>query len=363
MTPLAARLIGRIRRDGPLSVQQYMEACLTDPEHGYYMTRDPLGRAGDFTTAPEISQMFGELLGLWAAHQWQVMGSPSTVRLIELGPGRGTLMADALRAAKGVPMFTAALDVHLVETSPALRRKQEAALAGSSVTWWNDASQVPPGPAIVIANEFLDALPIRQLVKSASGWRERTVDLDDGGKGFRFSVGDAVADAFIPERLRGAVEGAIFEIAPIAGRVVHSLAARLATDGGAALFIDYGHGESAVGDTLQALSHHAFADPLDAPGACDLTAHVDFDAVGRTATAAGARVWGPLEQGAFLERLGLAARAATLLTRADKRQAVDIATARQRLADPDGMGRLFKVLAVTHPDLPAPAGFETVSWR
>ncbi|MDA0997207.1 MAG: SAM-dependent methyltransferase, partial [Proteobacteria bacterium] len=279
VTPLAARLIARMRAQGALTVQQYMEACLGDPEHGYYMTRDPLGRAGDFITAPEISQMFGELIGLWVAHQWRAMGAPATVHLIELGPGRGTLMADALRAARGVPEFLAAAQVHLIEISPVLKAKQELALKDAGATWCRDLSQVPTGPAIVIGNEFLDALPIRQLIKTPDGWRERSIELDDAGRGFRFGTGGERVDKFVPAAFRDAAPGAIFEVSPVAGRIVHTLAARLAADGGAALLIDYGHAESALGETLQALSGHAFADPRADLGEHDLTAHVDFAAL------------------------------------------------------------------------------------
>ena len=364
MSPLAAKLKARIDADGPITVADWMHTCLADPEHGYYMTRDPLGRAGDFTTAPEISQMFGELLGLWAAVVHQQMGSPDTVHLIECGPGRGTLMADALRAAKGAPDFLGRARVHMVETSPVLRRAQQETLADAPVpvAWYDAVDDVPRGPSIILANEFMDALPVRQMIHDGGVWHERRIGVE--GTGFVFVVGEAVGDPGM-ELPRNAKDGDIFEVSPAVRAVTEKIAARLAAEGGAALLIDYGHdapGAPSLGETLQAVRKHAYADPLASPGAADLTAHVDFTLIGTVAEGAGARVWGPLAQGALLERLGIAARAAQLLAGADKVQAADIATARRRLVDADAMGRLFKAIALTHPDAPAPPGFETVSW-
>jgi NADH dehydrogenase [ubiquinone] 1 alpha subcomplex assembly factor 7 len=362
MSPLAASLKARIQADGPLTVADWMQTCLADPEHGYYMTRDPLGRAGDFTTAPEISQMFGELLGLWAAVVWQQMGSPSRFNLIELGPGRGTLMADALRATAKVPGFADAARVHMVETSPVLRRAQQTALANvqPSVTWHDHLDEVPAGPTIVLANEFLDALPVRQLIRHGGVWHERRVGLAEFG--FAFVIGEKADVAPVPSPLGDTPDGSIFEFAPAVLDVAAHLAQRLSASGGAALLIDYGHDIPGPGETLQAVRGHAFADPLSDPGQQDLTAHVDFKAFGDAAEAAGARVWGPMGQGDLLERLGIAARAAHLLVGADRTQAEHIATARRRLVDADAMGRLFQAVALTHPDAPAPPGFETVSW-
>ncbi len=361
-TPLVDKLRQRIERDGPLTVADWMQACLADPDHGYYMTRDPFGRRGDFTTAPEISQMFGELLGLWAAVVWQQMGSPGAFRLVEIGPGRGTLMADALRATASVPGFAGALNVHMVETSPVLQASQQKTLAGaaSPVSWHRDFSEVPDGPVILLANEFLDALPARQVIRHQGAWHERRIDLKEDA--FVFVIGEAVDEQAIPASLREAESGSIFEVSDAVRDVTAAISARLSQSGGAALLIDYGHATSGLGDTLQALKGHGFADPLAYPGEQDLTVHVDFDAAGRSASAAGARVWGPLAQGDLLERLGIAARAVALLAGADKSQAQDIATARRRLVDTDAMGRLFKAMALTHPDAPAPPGFETVSW-
>lgn len=362
MAPLAARLRDDIQAQGPIGVDTWMQACLADPEHGYYMTRDPFGRRGDFITAPEISQMFGELLGLWAAVVWQQMGSPDAFRLVEIGPGRGTLMADALRATANVPGFAGAVNVHMVETSSALKAVQEKTLAGavSPVNWHLDIAEVPDDPMILIANEFLDALPARQFIRHQDAWHERRIDMKRDA--FVFVIGEAVDDSDIPASLREADPGSIFEVSDAVRDVTAAISARLAQSGGAALLIDYGHEKSGLGDTLQALKGHGYADPLADPGEQDLTVHVDFDAAGRSAAAAGARVWGPLAQGDLLERLGIAARAAALLAGADKSQAQDIATARRRLVDTEAMGRLFKAMALTHPDAPAPPGFETVSW-
>lgn len=351
-----------IQRDGPLPVDQWMSICLGHPDYGYYTTSQPFGAGGDFTTAPEISQMFGELIGLWAAVVWQQMGAPDTVRLIELGPGRGTLMSDALRAASGVPGFSDAISVNLMEISPILIEAQKKALAGAGVpvSWVSDVGEIPAGPSIFLGNEFLDALPVCQFLKVDDGWRQRCIDVSDGR--FRYVPGDPVDPSEIPLVFQESSEGSIFETSPASQAIVSKVCERIRESGGAALFIDYGHSQSAVGDTLQAVRKHEYADPLANPGAQDLTAHVDFAALARTAKDAGARAWGPISQGDLLERLGISARAASLLAGATKEQAVELASARQRLTSPDGMGRLFKALAICHPDAPAPPGFEEVSW-
>ena len=362
MSPLAATLKSRIEANGPMTVEAWMSACLADPEYGYYMTRDPFGRAGDFTTAPEISQMFGELLGLWAGVVWQQMGNPSNAHLIEIGPGRGTLMKDALRALRGVPGILDAIDVHMVETSPVLTTVQQHSLkdAPCNVTWHTNMDAIPNGPTILIANEFLDALPVRQYMRDNGDWFERVVTYEKDR--FVFGLGTKIDTARIPEKLRTSPDGAIYEDAPAVQRAVQDIAGRVTSAGGAALILDYGYTEFAVGETLQALSKHAYADPLESPGDDDVTAHVNFADVKAQAEGASARVWGPIEQGAFLERLGIAARAASLLVNATKDQAEDIATARRRLVDADAMGRLFKVIAITHAEHAAPPAFETVRW-
>jgi NADH dehydrogenase [ubiquinone] 1 alpha subcomplex assembly factor 7 len=359
MTPLEAELRRLIAHDGPMPVARYMGLCLGHPAHGYYVTRDPLGRAGDFTTAPEISQMFGELIGLWAAAVWQAMGQPASVKLVELGPGRGTLMADALRAANVMPAFRAALAVHLVETSPALVARQRTALDGVDVAWHRDFTAVPEGPSIVLANEFFDALPVHQAVKAADGWHARMVGL---------GADDALAFTLAPDPLPpfgaflsggpGDVPvGAIYEWR--AEFKVQELARRLVQHGGAALIVDYGHTASAFGDTLQAVRAHGFADPLADPGEVDLTAHVDFGALRRVAELAGARVHGPVPQGEFLRRLSIEKRAAQLRARATARQAADINVALGRLTGDTQMGDLFKAIAFGDPKLGALPGFDT----
>ena len=352
MTPLEAELRRIIALDGPITVADYMRLCLGHPQHGYYVTRDPLGAQGDFTTAPEISQMFGELIGAWAVAVWRQMGSPARVNLVELGPGRGTLMADALRAAKAAPDFLSAVAIHLVETSPALRATQESNLAprNGSITWHHRIEDVPEGPLIGIANEFVDALPIDQFVRDR-GWHFRMVGLAD----------DRLAFMVAPDPLPGnesleAPTGAILERRH--DRPAALLARRLAEYGGAALIIDYGHVASGFGDTLQAVADHKFADPLAAPGEADLTAQVDFAALARTAVREGARAQGPLTQGDFLRRLGIEQRAARLKAKATPQQAADIDAALARLTAPDQMGRLFKVLAIADPKLGALPGFD-----
>ncbi len=344
MSALKDEIIAIIRSEGPISVARYMELALGHPTHGYYTTRDPLGAAGDFTTAPEISQMFGELIGLWLAQAWLEMGSPARVILAEAGPGRGTLMADALRAARAVPGFRAAVEVRLVETSPALRAAQARMLEDASPHWHDRLSDLPvDAPLLLVANEFLDALPIRQFERRAGCWCERLVGLRDGALTFGLAPE--------PERglTRDAPEGAIVEVSPAALAAVAEIAARVTRQGGAALLMDYGH-SGGFGDTLQAMRAHAFADPLDAPGEADLTAHVDFAAMAAAARRAGAQVDGPTEQGPFLLSLGLAERAERLMAAAPAR-ALEIAAQRDRLTDmtPTGMGRLFKVLTLTQP--------------
>lgn len=354
-TPLARRIAALIAQDGPIGIDRYMALALGDPDEGYYSTRDPFGVAGDFTTAPEISQMFGELLGLWAAAVWQRMGAPPRVMLCELGPGRGTLMRDALRAARALPPFRAAIDLHLVETSPVLRAVQAETLAecGLQPTWHASLQSVPPGPLLVLANEFLDALPVRQFVRRKGGWHERLVGLDaEGGLAFGLSpTPDPVVRT-------DAAEGAVLEVPAPAAGVVASLAARLARSGGAGLMLDYGSVQSGFGDTLQAVSRHASVDPLHRPGDCDLTVHVDFSAMAAAARAAGATVSGPVEQGVFLRALGLVERAAVLAPKAGA-AVVDAAVARLAGDGPEQMGGLFKAFAFGDPALGLLPGFES----
>ncbi len=366
---LAHHLAARILLDGPLSVAAFMGEALGHPRFGYYMRQDPFGVAGDFTTAPEISQMFGELVGLWCVDAWARLGGPAPFHLVELGPGRGTLMQDALRAAALVPAFRDAAQVHLVETSPTLRARQHttlgATLGATPVTWHDRLEDVPDGPTLLIANEFFDALPIRQIQKTNHGWFERLIDVDPDSPPdaprFRF-----VLEAFgssgsrlVPDSLRDAPEGSVVEVSPASRSVARLIGQRIAAAPGAAVLIDYGypHGP-AVGDTLQALRKHAFAPVLDSPGEADLTAHVDFASIAAAAREGGADAFGPVDQGAWLTSLGIGPRADALKRTATRKQAADIDSALNRLIAPDQMGTLFKVLALTSPGLGAPAGFE-----
>jgi NADH dehydrogenase [ubiquinone] 1 alpha subcomplex assembly factor 7 len=349
MTPLAQKLVRQIEAFGPITIADYMAACLGDPEHGYYMTREPFGAAGDFITAPEISQMFGELIGLWAASCWQHMGSPARFTLVEIGPGRGTLMADALRAAAIVPGFVEAAEIALVETSPRLRQIQHETLASHRVAWFDRVEDLPDGPAILIANELFDALPIRQFVRVQDGWAERMVGVEDGRLTFGLRPGAAIdgVDIVVPE-------GAVIEIAAASASIMSVLADRLNRFGGALLAIDYGHAESGHGDTLQALRQHEFDDPLGHPGEADLTVHVDFAALAASARAEGARASAVWTQGDFLIALGLLERAGRLGAGKDAATQDAIRAAVQRLAGPEAMGSLFKVLCVTGGDLAVP---------
>jgi SAM-dependent MidA family methyltransferase len=340
---LLQRLARTIRQTGPMSVAQYMQAALHDPEHGYYRRASGIG--DDFITAPESSQMFGELVGLWCVHEWRAMSAPSPFSLVELGPGSGALIADALRAARLAPDFLAAMRLTLIEASPLLRARQKAALdsLGLKATW---AEELPaPGtPTIMLLNEFLDCFPIRQFVMSAEGWRERMVGAE--GEGLRFGLGPPLSAE--PQAPLGAVR----EEAPGLGPFVGRLREHLTAAPGRALILDYG-GDGA-GDTLQALRAHRKIDALEAPGESDLTAQVDFAALARHAQ--GLRIDGPTVQGDFLRALGIEARAQAL-TRANPDRAERIGRELQRLTHAHGMGVLFKALCLSSPTLPPPAGF------
>ncbi len=360
---LAERLKARIAATGPISVADYMAACLGDADDGYYMRRDPLGAAGDFTTAPEISQMFGELLGLWCAEVWRRAGAPAPVNLVELGPGRGTLMADALRAAAAaMPDFRGALAVHLVETSPTLRALQQSALADAAPHWHDGLETVPAGPALILANEFFDALPVRQFQRAADDWRERLVTIDAEGGGFAFTLAARPGgfDGDSHPALAGAAVGAIAETCPAALDLAGRIGRRLNRDVGAALIVDYGPAARAPGDSLQAVKAHAYHPVLADPGAADLTAHVDFESLLGAAAAAGAGTFGPVTQGALLARLGIRERLQRLLAGADADRQAALLAAHRRLTDGDEMGSLFKAVAFVGLDSasPPPPGFE-----
>jgi SAM-dependent MidA family methyltransferase len=360
---LSAEIREIIAEEGPISIERYMALALTHPTKGYYITHDPFGVEGDFVTAPEISQMFGELIGLWAAHVWTQIGAPVPVHLVELGPGRGALMADALRAARAAPEFFEALEVHLVEASDLLAEQQREALDGSgkTATWHKSIDDLPAAAAIFIANEFFDALPVRHYQKEPDGWHERLVGLDEDGE-LTFGLGADVEPLLKPH----AEEGAILEIGAAAQRLAMRAAAHIVSHNGAALVVDYGYVETGFGETLQAVKGHEFVDPLAEPGEADLTAHVDFSALKRAARAANAETHGPVEQGEFLIELGIFQRAEALKAQATPEQAEDIDASLARLTgvEEGEMGSLFKVLAVTRRgvrDVPGFAAPEAVA--
>ena len=334
MTALADIIKKHITIHGPMDVGTFMNLALGHPEHGYYMKQDPFGEAGDFTTAPEISQMFGEMIGAWTADLWMKMGEPEAFTLLECGPGRGTLMADIMRSVKMVSGFQDAAQIHLLETSPVLKDKQAQVLGEYEPQFHETLEHIPDDqPLIVIANEFLDALPIRQFI---------------GGKERYVMVGP-------DDQLTFSGLGEVQEVAPVRDNVVRAIAALLKNAGGAALFIDYGHAKTAPGDTLQALYKHEYCSVFEHIGDADITAHVDFEAVRLAADEV--EVYGPVEQGAFLQALGIGIRAQALMQAADEDQRTDIETALHRLIAPDQMGSLFKVIGLSYGDGIIPAGF------
>ena len=358
MNALGQEIAALIALEGPLTLERYMALCLQHPRYGYYLRRDPFGAGGDFVTAPEISQMFGELIGLWMTEAFALAGRPRGARFVELGPGRGALMADALRAARVAPEFLSAIEVDLVETSPRLRERQAQALANAvpKISWRDSFSDVPRRPLFIIANEFFDALPARHFVRTREGWRERLVGLGETGA-LRFGLAPGIEPALHVE----AEEGSIIEVNGAAQRLMTEIAGRLARDGGVMLVIDYGYTQTSLGESLQAVAKHAYVDPLENPGEADLTTHVDFAALSRAAAAAGARAFGPTTQGEFLHQLGIRRRAETLSRRATPEQRAEIEAALRRLTgtgdERDVMGELFKAIAIAHPALPQPPGF------
>jgi SAM-dependent MidA family methyltransferase len=350
MSDLAERLRRSIVESGPLSVAQFMTACLYDPQAGYYATRPALGPDGDFLTAPLISQMFGELIGVWAASAWRLMGEPECVRLVEMGPGDGTLMSDLLRAARHAPGFLAAADLWLVEVSEPLRALQAERL-GELAQWARSLDEVPGGaPLLLVANELLDCLPARQFVRTAVGWAEQVVGLDEAGR-LAFALAPTPAASLLPD----AREGAVYEQSAAQAALGAALGRRVVADGGAALLIDYGRAEPDFGDTLQALRRHAKVDPLACPGEADLTVHADFPAVLAAARAEGAAT-AILTQGAFLGAMGIGARAEALLRAAPERSA-RLGRQLHRLVAADEMGELFKAACIHSPGW-TPPGFE-----
>ncbi|MCV2880544.1 class I SAM-dependent methyltransferase [Actibacterium sp. XHP0104] len=352
MTPLTEIILRRIAKTGPISLADYMADCLLHPEHGYYATRDPFGAAGDFTTAPEISQMFGEMLGLWLAQVWMDQGRPAPFTLAEIGPGRGTLMADILRVGRAAPGFLDAAQVHLVEASATLRQVQRQTLGDHPVTWLDSAGALPDAPLFLVANEFFDALPIRQFQRDAAGWRE--VQVTQSGGVLAMGLSAPAPIALLDHRLDDTSPGDLVEICPAAAPIVDQIATRIAAHGGAALFIDYG-GWHSLGDTLQALKAHQMVDPLTHCGEADLTAHVDFEALARAAQ--GVQVTPMTPQGVFLERLGITQRAQALARNLSGPALDSHIAAHRRLIHADEMGSLFKSLALVPHDTPMPPGF------
>jgi SAM-dependent MidA family methyltransferase len=348
VTPLRQRIAALIAAGGPMSVADYMAACLFDPVDGYYTTREPFGDAGDFVTAPEVSQMFGELVAVRLYDMWDAAGRPAAPVVAEIGPGRGTLMRDMVRTLHQLaPGFVRAARFELVETSPRLRDVQRATLAGSlpDFRWHDTVASLPDGPLFVVGNEIFDAVPVRQFVKTNQGWRERVVALDEAGE-LRFAAGFAGIDpAFLPQEAAAAPQGTIFETAPAREALMDSIAARTAANGGGALFFDYGHLQPGLGDTLQALRRHEYDDPLAHPGEADLTSHVDFAALAAVAGRHGLAV-SLHEQGQWLLDMGLLARAGSLGHGKDEPEQQAIRDAVERLAGPGQMGKLFKVMEI-----------------
>jgi NADH dehydrogenase [ubiquinone] 1 alpha subcomplex assembly factor 7 len=351
VTALAEKLKAQIRATGPITVADFMSACLADPEHGYYMRREPFGRAGDFITAPEISQIFGELIGLWTIGVWEMLGSPDPFVLVELGPGRGTLMADILRTGRVKPSFLQATNVHLIEMSPRLREVQQVTLAASGhpIQWHARIDDIPHAPTVFLANEFFDAMPVRQFQWNAGTWAERVIGLSEQDElTFGLSpIAQRPSDIALPD-------GAVVEASPTGKAVMTLIGERLARNRGAALAIDYGSDKPGVGDTLQAVRQHKYESPFAAPGEADVTCHVDFPTLARTAAESGLEPRPVMGQGEFLVRLGLVERANVLGRDKDVKTRNQIASAIERLAGPKAMGTLFKVLAVSSPGLKLP---------
>ena len=358
-TPLETKLKRLISNNGPITLAQYMGECLSHPKHGYYMNKDPFGEGGDFTTAPEISQMFGEMIGMWIANTWQAMSSPSPIKLIELGPGRGTLMADILRVLNIVPELKSNLSVHMVEMSPTLIETQKKSLASEAqtkITWHKNLSEIADGCSFIIANEFFDALPIHQFEKQDDRWCERRVHTADNElKMVLTAAGPKFA--LTNPALHDGPDGSILEVCPAGLSVAGSIAERLFAGGGAAIIIDYGYRKSVAGDSFQALKNHKFCDPLAEPGEADLTAHVAFDQIATAAKSKGASSFGVSAQGPFLMALGIGERAQQLAASTDQQGQERVLSELTRLTSGEEMGTLFKVLALQDPNLPAPPGF------
>ncbi|MEZ5779209.1 MAG: SAM-dependent methyltransferase [Paracoccaceae bacterium] len=356
MTPLGRLLARRIAAHGPMPLSEYMAECLLNPGHGYYATRDPLGAAGDFTTAPEISQLFGEMIGLCLAQCWLDQGQPLPFVLAEAGPGRGTLMADILRTIARVPGMAAAARVHLVEASAALRARQAETLRDHAPEWCKNIADLPEMPLFFVANEFFDALPIRQFERRGAGWAERQVGLAEGR--LHPGLGPVTPYPTLAGRLADTRPGDVVEVCPALPAIAGEIAGRVARHGGVALVIDYGDQRS-LGDTLQAVKAHRTVDPFAEPGEADLTAHVDFEALSLAFRDAGSACTGMVPQGVFLERLGITQRAQTLAARLTGDALEAHIAAHRRLTHPREMGQLFKVIASFPQGASPPVGLES----
>ena len=356
---LKARIAALIEAQGPMSVAQFMTIALLDPRDGYYPNRDAIGAAGDFITAPEVSQMFGEMIGLWLVQAWADQGCPKNPRLVELGPGRGTLMADILRTAAVAPEFIADLDVVMIEASPAMQAQQADKLRGlgADLSWQTQFDDhLGDRPLFLVANEFFDALPVRQYVKTERGWCERMVTALDGELTFALAPVPQPKSSVPPDR-EAAPDGGVYEASPASTALAEEIARIITAKGGAALVLDYGYGEAAgFSETLQAVSGHKFAEALAEPGQDDISAHVDFAALAQAGKRGGAAVFGPTTQGMFLDNIGITERAEQLM-KSNPNSARDLLTATERLIGNDQMGQLFKVLAFAPPAISDMAGF------
>ena len=352
MTDLRNQFIARIAAIGPLTLAEFITDCLLHPKYGYYTTRTPFGRAGDFITAPEISQMFGEILGLWLAQIWRDQGSASKFALVELGPGRGTLMADILRATRGISGFHDALDLHLIEASPSLQDQQSKRLGLVAPTWHQTLNTVPDLPLFLLANEFFDALPVRQFIRDGRHWRERCITIREGV--LAFGLTDAAPQAALVHRLTDTKQGDLVETCAPAQAITQQIGQRIKAQGGAALIIDYGNWRS-LGDTLQSVQGHKPIPPLSSPGLSDITAHVDFEALAMASPSA--HTW-PTAQGVFLERLGITERANVLAKTLQGSNLKSHIAAHHRLTHPAEMGELFKAMALFPKNYPSPPGLD-----
>lgn len=360
-TPLEERLVTLIKANGPISVADFMADALGHPHDGYYTSQMAIGAEGDFTTAPEISQVFGELIGLWLVQSWIEMGEPAAFNLVELGPGRGVLMADILRAAQVRPGFLKAATLWLVETSGRLRHEQQKRLRAQKLKplWADEFSEIAAAPYLIVANEFFDCLPIRQYERVEAGWRERLIGLSSDGAGLEFTHAKTPPPRDVNLPAAESVDvGAIAETCETANAVAGEISRALTEQGGRALIVDYGYASDEIGDTLQAVRKHKYWPVLSAPGRADITAHVNFAALSRAALDAGASAWGPVTQGALLTRLGLGARLERLCEGKTPQEVEMLVAGAKRISAPEAMGEVFKALCISAPNLPAPAGFE-----